>query len=79
MEQSKLESRIEVTANIGSGMILSYFVWNLIVVAIEHGLLKLDDSFIIVSIFTIVSVIRSYYWRRFFAREFQNSTWIFKR
>jgi len=68
MEQSRIESFLEVCTNIGSGMIISYFLWKFVLIdAIERGYLQLTDSFTITLIFTIVSVIRSYFWRRFFA------------
>jgi len=70
MEQSRIESFLEVCTNIGSGMIISYFLWKFVLIdAIERGYLQLTDSFTITLIFTIVSVIRSYFWRRFFANR----------
>ncbi len=68
MEQSKLESRIETILNNGSGFIISLGLWAFIVnPLIKLNYISIDDSFSITSIFFIVSMLRSYSWRRFFA------------
>jgi len=64
VEQSKLESKIESSVNIASGFLISLAVWALIIRP------TIDDKVIIVSIFTVTSWLRSYFWRRFFARGF---------
>jgi hypothetical protein len=66
MEQTKLESKIESTANIASGFIISYFVW-IAVISLSGGKQSVPDPFLLTCIFTVTSWIRSYYWRRFFA------------
>jgi len=71
MEQTKLESKIETAVNIFSGFIISYAMWKFVVnPIIEFGWLTIHDAFAITMIFTVTSVLRSYYWRRFFARRF---------
>ena len=71
MEQTKVESMVETVTNIFTGFIISYGMWKFIVnPAIERGYLTIDDAFLITMIFTVTSVLRSYYWRRFFARRF---------
>jgi len=71
VEQSKLESKIESSVNIASGFLISLAVWALIIrPLIRYGYLTIDDKVIIVSIFTVTSWLRSYFWRRFFARGF---------
>jgi hypothetical protein len=72
--QSKLESRIEVAANYISGFGIAYLSW----LALSHGPMtwgwfNIYDSFIITSIFTAISVTRSYAWRRFFATGLHNA------
>ena len=65
MEQSKVESMIEAFFNIGSGFILSVIVWQIL----AHYLgipMPLAKNLFITSIFTVVSLARSYLWRRFF-------------
>lgn len=70
MQQSKIESAIEATANIASGFVISYGVWMLIVVPLmELGALEAGpaaDAFLITCIFTVTSWLRSFFWRRYF-------------
>lgn len=71
MKQSKLESKIETVVNIGSGFLVSMAVLAWIVrPAVARGYLTWEDTFLITCVFTISSVIRSYYWRRFFDAGF---------
>lgn len=67
-EQSKLESRIEVTVNYISGFLLAWatFTW-VVTPLVDFGVLRWDNAFAITIIFTVVSILRTYYWRRFFA------------
>lgn len=65
MEQSKLESAVEATLNIGSGFVLSLVVWQIL--AGLYGIpMPLSRNLEITSIFTVVSLARSYLWRRIF-------------
>jgi len=69
-EQSKLESTIETSLNIGSGFILAYSTWLFVIIPlIEKGYLSIDDSLIITSIFTVITFVRSYFWRRMFTTK----------
>jgi len=68
MEQSKLESKIETILNIFSGFFISVFMWAMIVAPlIKLNVLSIDNTYIITGIFTVTSLLRSYFWRRFFA------------
>lgn len=68
--QTKFESLIETSINIATGFCVSYAVWLYVVPifwpehASGHG-----TAFGITCLFTVSSVIRSYFWRRFFERE----------
>lgn len=66
-KQSKLESLIETNVNVFSGWLISLLLWSFVV----SPLFSIDTSMMqnmgITIIFTIVSVVRGYYWRRFFA------------
>lgn len=74
MEQTKVESRIEATANIGSGFLISLAVWAWCVAPlIKHDILTIDNTVIITTIFTVTSWLRSYYWRRFFNAGFHKA------
>lgn len=66
MNQSKLESMIEVSCNYISGFIIAYLTYDLIV--IPNPWLK-ESPFWVTTLFTFVSIIRTYLWRRFFNTE----------
>jgi hypothetical protein len=69
-EQSKLESKIEIVANYVSGFLIAWvtITW-VITPLVTVGFLTWDDGFAITMVFTVVSILRSYYWRRFFAKN----------
>jgi hypothetical protein len=61
--QSRTESLIEAALNIGSGFVLSLVVWQIL--AGWYGIpMPLTRNLEITSIFTLVSLTRSYVWRR---------------
>lgn len=64
--QTRIESIIESTINTASGFILSFAVWQWLVAPMFGFNLPVSDNFWITVIFTVVSVARSYVWRRFF-------------
>ena len=67
MNQSKLESILEQTCNMGSGFILSALAWAYgVAPAIHAGWLTVDSPITITVIFTVISFVRGYVWRRFF-------------
>lgn len=66
MNQSKIESGIETFLNIGSGFIISFFVWTFVVMPLWGFESSPVDNLYIVGVFTVTSIIRSYLWRRFF-------------
>jgi len=63
MNQSKLESAIEVFFNYASGFLIAYLTYAHIVMP-NLGLK--DSPFLVTMLFTIVSIIRTFFWRRFF-------------
>lgn len=68
--QSRKESLIEATLNTLSGFLVSFGLW-LFVVAPLFGIQSNPvESFWITSVFTVVSVARSYLWRRLFVNKF---------
>ncbi len=67
MNQSKLESAIETTLNVGSGFIIAMIIWFAIIQPVWDIEVTFMDNVGITAIFTIVSVARGYLWRRFFA------------
>lgn len=70
MKQSRLESILEQMMSVGSGFLLSLCVWKFMVVPLmEHGHIYYNDSLAITMIFTLISVIRGYFWRRCFNNQ----------
>ena len=67
-EQSRLVSLIESVCNTGSGFLVSLVVWQWIVAPAYGYHVTLATNLGVTGTFTIVSVLRGYAWRRFFAR-----------
>ena len=63
MKQTKLESIIERTVDIATGFIISVLVY-------KHVILNNDwlweSPIYVTSLFTVISFVRGYMWRRFF-------------
>jgi membrane protein implicated in regulation of membrane protease activity len=74
MSQSKTHSIIEQVLNVGSGWLLSLLVWTFLIAPIY----ELDTTFMqnmeITIIFTMISIVRGYIWRRFFNRITEKQT-----
>lgn len=66
MSQSRKMSAIEQICNVGSGWFLSFLLWSFVVAPIWGMKVTTTDNLGITAIFTIVSVIRGYIWRRAF-------------
>ncbi len=65
MNQTRLVSMVEIALNMGSGYFLALVVWQLL--AYAYGIhMPLSRNLEITTIFTVVSIARSYLWRRFF-------------
>lgn len=81
MKQSQKESWIEAGLNTLSGFVVSYFVWALIVAPLFDLPITHTVNFLITSIFTMTSLLRSYLWRRFFNAELNRwvHVWVMKR
>lgn len=68
--QTRFMSAIEQICNVGSGFICAMLVWRFFVVpflGIEPGL---GSNFKVTCVFTAVSIVRGYIWRRLFNRGF---------
>jgi membrane protein implicated in regulation of membrane protease activity len=68
MKQSKRESLVEASLNTASGFIVSLFVWQFIAAPLFGYTVTWRDNVLLTALFTVVSVLRSYVWRRFFNR-----------
>jgi hypothetical protein len=64
--QSRRESIIEVCVNTGTAFLISLLVAELIFPIIFADGVSSGKNFLSVSIFTVVSIVRSYIWRRYF-------------
>ena len=64
--QTKLESMIESCLNVGSGFIVALLVWQFVVVPLWGFEVTMNDNIVVTGIFTAVSLIRGYIWRRVF-------------
>lgn len=60
-----MESAIEATLNIGSGFVISLIVWQILAHLYKIPM-PITRNLEITSIFTVVSLTRSYVWRRIF-------------
>lgn len=66
MNQSRLESLIEASINIGSGFIVSLLLWTFVIVPVWNLPVNMSQNLVITGLFTVLSIVRSYIWRRFF-------------
>jgi hypothetical protein len=67
MVQTKLESLFEKLCSTGSGFLIALATWEYVIRPLIHGgHLSVEDSLHITMIFTVISIIRGYFWRRFF-------------
>lgn len=70
IEQSRMESMIETLTNIFFGFWISFFYWQYVVLPrIHDGTISIDDTLYITAAFTVLAIIRQYFWRRFFANR----------
>jgi membrane protein implicated in regulation of membrane protease activity len=68
VKQSKRESLVEASLNTASGFIVSLFVWQFIAAPLFGYHVTWRDNVLLTALFTAVSILRSYLWRRFFNR-----------
>lgn len=71
MKQSKLVSLVEVIVNVLTGFLLAMLVWKFVIpVYFPRMAGPVIENLMITLTFTVVSVGRGYFWRRFFANGF---------
>jgi hypothetical protein len=66
VNQSRVESLLEASLNTASGFLIALIVWRWVVAPLFGLPLDMASNLGVTSIFTVVSVVRSYVWRRFF-------------
>lgn len=64
--QSRVGSLMEQILNIGSGFFLSLLLWSFVIVPVWELDVSMGDNLTITGVFTVVSVVRGYLWRRLF-------------
>ena len=69
--QSRRMSLIEQFANIGSGFVISSLLWHFVIQPWWNIETSVAENLQITALFTVVSVIRGYAWRRTFVRWFR--------
>jgi hypothetical protein len=74
LKQTKLVSIIEVCTNVATGFLLAMLVWLYFIPVFWPRMAgPLSESFWVTFTFTTVSIIRGYFWRRFFANGFHHA------
>jgi uncharacterized membrane protein len=68
MGQTKLQSLFEQFLNIGSGFVISLVVWIFVITPIWNINVSMADNLGITLVFTFMSIVRGYIWRRLFNR-----------
>ena len=64
--QTRLSSLTETLLNVGSGFLVTLAVWQLIVAPIWGYDVTIWDNLSMTAVFTVVSMLRGYVWRRLF-------------
>ena len=64
--QSRWASLFEAVVNVGVGFLVSLVVWTYVVVPLWNLPVTMGENLQITALFTAVSVVRSYVWRRIF-------------
>ena len=70
-QQTKKMSLVESCLNVGSGFVISMFLWQCILAPWFGYNISIADNVQLTSVFTGVSVARGYLWRRFFTNRFK--------
>lgn len=67
--QSKISSLLETTLNVGSGFIISMIVWEFWVKRYLGLDTNIAQNIVVTLVFTVVSIVRGYTWRRIFNKN----------
>ncbi len=65
MKQRKVVSGIEVVLNTASGFIVAMLIWRVLAQYLGYPM-DIETNLFITTIFTVASVVRGYFWRRYF-------------
>jgi hypothetical protein len=73
MKHLKKLAMVESLANVGSGLLLSVFVFQPIIFYVYDISLSVTENIVIAAYFTIISIFRGFIWRLYFHKWFYNS------
>ena len=65
------KSLLESFCNVGSGFVISLLVWEYIISYLFNIEKDFTEGIQVTMIFTVISIVRGYLWRRFFDRKFK--------
>jgi hypothetical protein len=65
-KQTRTISMIEQVLNVSTGYLLAFIVWSVIIIPLFKIEASIGESMLINLIFTVISVLRGYVWRRLF-------------
>jgi len=71
MRQSRMLSAIESSCNTFSGFIVAMIVWRVFITPYLGIPVSLNTNLKVTGVFTVVSVIRGYIWRRLFSGQWR--------
>jgi membrane protein implicated in regulation of membrane protease activity len=66
MSQSRIFSMIEVVCNVASGFVIAWLIWVFLMPPLFGISTNASQGFWVTVLFTTVSIIRGYIWRRLF-------------
>lgn len=66
MNQTKLESLLEVCVNIAIGFVVSLLFWTFVVVPVLNIPVTMSQNLGVTISFTVLAIVRGYFVRRFF-------------
>lgn len=67
--QTRFVSFVEASLNTASGFIVSLLAWQFVVAPLFGYTVTWETNLYLTGIFTVISIVRSYLWRRFFERR----------
>lgn len=73
MPQSRIASAIEAVCNVASGFILAMILWRLVVAPYLGIPVSLNQNIKVTGLFTVVSIVRGYLWRRIFNGQWRKN------
>lgn len=79
VEQTRVVSIVEVCMNVATGFIMAMLVWKFVIPEFFPRMAgPIVENLLVTGTFTVVSIMRGYFWRRFFANGFHRTvaSWV---